>query len=318
MSFRDNLQHLRATRNMTQEQLAMLLGVSRQSVTKWEAQKSYPEMDKLLKMCAIFDCTLDDLVQGDLTGREPEISAATVPAGPPTDICGYDEHQRMMAWKVPTGISAILLAIAIALFFDGIPEFDSAPWHDGIFALIVLMGVLAGLAFLVPAGMEHAAFQKAHPFVEDFYTDNDKAQARKAFSGGLIAGIGPVADGINWLNAKLGEAWEFLATIHLATVIYYVILFVAVQLLRLLIVKCISHLFSLDVLPMRILNGALGAVLMVAAVFLLLLLVFAIVAVFGDTAAVQSFAESIEGTFLGTLYTHNPVQLAAIFGGAAA
>ena len=35
MSFRDNLQHLRATRNMTQEQLAMLLGVSRQSVTKW-------------------------------------------------------------------------------------------------------------------------------------------------------------------------------------------------------------------------------------------------------------------------------------------
>ena len=37
MSFRDNLQHLRASRNMTQEQLAMLLGVSRQSVTKWEA-----------------------------------------------------------------------------------------------------------------------------------------------------------------------------------------------------------------------------------------------------------------------------------------
>ncbi|MBM6774390.1 helix-turn-helix transcriptional regulator [Olsenella profusa] len=40
MSFRDNLQHLRATRNMTQEQLAMLLGVSRQSVTKWEAEHS--------------------------------------------------------------------------------------------------------------------------------------------------------------------------------------------------------------------------------------------------------------------------------------
>lgn len=35
MSFRDNLQYLRATRNMTQEQLAMLLGVSRQSVTNW-------------------------------------------------------------------------------------------------------------------------------------------------------------------------------------------------------------------------------------------------------------------------------------------
>ena len=43
MSFRDNLQHLRAMRNMTQEQLAMLLGVSRQSVTKWEAEGSHGE-----------------------------------------------------------------------------------------------------------------------------------------------------------------------------------------------------------------------------------------------------------------------------------
>ena len=52
MSFRDNLQHLRASRNMTQEQLAMLLGVSRQSVSKWEAERAYPEMDKLLQACA--------------------------------------------------------------------------------------------------------------------------------------------------------------------------------------------------------------------------------------------------------------------------
>ena len=45
----------------------MLLGVSRQSVTKWEAEKSYPEMDKLIKMCQIFECSLDDLVQGDVS-----------------------------------------------------------------------------------------------------------------------------------------------------------------------------------------------------------------------------------------------------------
>lgn len=61
--------HLRATRNMTQEQLAMLLGVSRQSVTKWEAEKSYPEMDKLIKICQLFGCTLDDLVTDDPTQR---------------------------------------------------------------------------------------------------------------------------------------------------------------------------------------------------------------------------------------------------------
>ena len=167
MSFRDNLQHLRASRNMTQEQLAMLLGVSRQSVTKWEAEKSYPEMDKLLKMCQIFDCTLDDLVQGDLTSRAPE-PEVTVPAGPPTDVCGYDEHQRMMAWKVPTGIAAILLGIAIGLFFEGAVELASVGARDGLFVIIVLAGVLAGPGFRVPAGMENAAFQRALPYVEDF------------------------------------------------------------------------------------------------------------------------------------------------------
>ena len=40
MSFRDNLLHLRQAHNMTQEQFAMLMGVSRQSVTKWESGKS--------------------------------------------------------------------------------------------------------------------------------------------------------------------------------------------------------------------------------------------------------------------------------------
>ena len=61
----------------------MLLGVSRQSVTKWEAEKSQPEMDKLLKMCEIFDSTLDELVTGDLTGRAAPATAAPIPAGPP-------------------------------------------------------------------------------------------------------------------------------------------------------------------------------------------------------------------------------------------
>ena len=64
-------------------------------------------MDELLKICQIFDCTLDGLVTGDLTARAPE-PAAVVPAGPPADVCGYDDHWRMLARKVPTGIALIL------------------------------------------------------------------------------------------------------------------------------------------------------------------------------------------------------------------
>lgn len=95
MSFRTNLQYLRAERRMTQEQLAMLLGVSRQSVTKWEAEKSYPEMDKLIKMCQIFECSLDDLVTGDLTRRG--VPAQEGPGGRPLCVWVRDGPR----WRRP-------------------------------------------------------------------------------------------------------------------------------------------------------------------------------------------------------------------------
>lgn len=118
MSFRDNLQHLRASCNMTREQLAMLVGVSRQSVTKWEAERACPEMDKLLKLCQIFDCSLDDLVSGDLTAREEDVAAPEVPAGPSTDVCGYDEHARRFAFRIATGAALFVLAVATSSFAD--------------------------------------------------------------------------------------------------------------------------------------------------------------------------------------------------------
>ena len=99
MSFRTNLQYLRAERHMTQEQLAMLLGVSRQSVTKWEAEKSYPEMDKLIKMCQIFECSLDDLVQGDVSrhGVPSRDQSWRLLAG----ACGHGGRRwRYVRWSV--------------------------------------------------------------------------------------------------------------------------------------------------------------------------------------------------------------------------
>lgn len=213
MSFRNNLQHLRATRNMTQEQLAMLLGVSRQSVTKWEAEKSYPEMDKLLKICQIFECSLDDLVQGDLTGRVLDSNESVIPSGPPTDVCGYDDHQRMLAWKIPTGIAAILIFVGLALLLEGTIALSEWNGKDGLFVILVLTGTLIGLAFLIPAGMAHSAFVKAHPYIEDFYTEEDKTQARSKFTYGLIGGIACIFVGIGCMlimeSNPETEGWSY-------------------------------------------------------------------------------------------------------------
>lgn len=217
MSFRDNLQHLRATRNMTQEQLAMLLGVSRQSVTKWEAEKSYPEMDKLLKMCDLFNCTLDDLVKGDLTSRPSEAPAA-MPLGPAQDVCGYDEHMRKFARTIPTGIAFIILGVALGLLFDEkLPFFPSIMNSDSFAAVSVVVGVAIGLAFIIPAGIEHSAFVKAHPYIEDFYTEDDRASARKTFSRELMAGLTLILIGAIVVIAFDGTGFGLHATSALLT-----------------------------------------------------------------------------------------------------
>ena len=66
MFFASNLQKLRKKENMSQEALAEKLDVTRQSVSKWESGASYPEMDKLISICKIFNVDMDTLVNGDV------------------------------------------------------------------------------------------------------------------------------------------------------------------------------------------------------------------------------------------------------------
>ena len=62
MKFGENLYNLRIKKKLSQEKLAEKIGVSRQSVSKWENGSAYPEMNRILELCKIFSCQLNDLV----------------------------------------------------------------------------------------------------------------------------------------------------------------------------------------------------------------------------------------------------------------
>ena len=55
--------------NYTQEQLADILGVSRQSISKWESDIAYPETDKLIELGKLFDCSMDYLLKEEVTEK---------------------------------------------------------------------------------------------------------------------------------------------------------------------------------------------------------------------------------------------------------
>ncbi|UEA78626.1 helix-turn-helix domain-containing protein [Coprococcus eutactus] len=64
MTFGERLYELRNKNNLSQEELAEVLDVSRQSISKWENDKAYPEMTRLLFMSDYFDVSLDYLMRG--------------------------------------------------------------------------------------------------------------------------------------------------------------------------------------------------------------------------------------------------------------
>lgn len=66
MNLADNLKRIRKEHNLSQEQLAEELGVSRQSVSKWESGQAYPEMDKVLQLCKLFDVNIDELLNQNI------------------------------------------------------------------------------------------------------------------------------------------------------------------------------------------------------------------------------------------------------------
>lgn len=69
MRFCDKLSKQRKNNNLSQEQLADKLGVSRQAVSKWESGSSYPDMEKIIQICGILNCTLEDILDDGVIGN---------------------------------------------------------------------------------------------------------------------------------------------------------------------------------------------------------------------------------------------------------
>lgn len=64
--FSENLKKIRKDNNLSQEQLADEIGVSRQAISKWESAVAYPEMDKIIILSEKFNLNIDDLLHKDI------------------------------------------------------------------------------------------------------------------------------------------------------------------------------------------------------------------------------------------------------------
>ena len=70
MDLGNNLFHARKRRGLSQEDVAQRLGVSRQTVSKWETGETVPDIRQSKKMAALYNISLDELIDFDLDIRE--------------------------------------------------------------------------------------------------------------------------------------------------------------------------------------------------------------------------------------------------------
>lgn len=188
MSFGENLQYLRKRENITQEQLAERLEVSRQTISKWESGASYPEMEKLLFLCEMFDSNMDTLLRGN------------VEEGMREDKAVYDKHMNTFSRQIAASVACIVAGAGLAAIMDGMNMGDS------VLAFVFFSILLVSVVTLVIAGIRHSEFCAKYPAVQVEYSEEEKEKVIRRFPVQIGAGIGLILFGL--LLVALSEGFQ--------------------------------------------------------------------------------------------------------------
>jgi len=78
MTIGENLLNLRKEKHLSQEEVAEKLGVTRQTISKWETDMSTPDFDKIMPLCELYEITADELLTGEEVTKEPKTEKETL------------------------------------------------------------------------------------------------------------------------------------------------------------------------------------------------------------------------------------------------
>jgi len=177
MSLGENLQFLRKRENMTQEQLAEALEVSRQSVSKWESDSTYPETDKLMQLADLFHCSLDDLMRKDVSSQYVE------------DKNHYNQFMDQFSKRVTLGVGLILSGLTIMLFLTAVNPQKQDVDVEALSTIVFFLFLIVAVAIFIVSGLQKSQYEKKHPYIENFYTEAEKEAFHKKFTVYITSGV---------------------------------------------------------------------------------------------------------------------------------
>ena len=210
MSLSENLYNLRKIKKISQEELAEKLNVSRQAVSKWESGSGYPETEKIIAICEIFDCSMDQLVKGKIS---EDIKS---------EKNNYDEVMTKTSKGIALAIGIILLGVSIMLTLMGI--FDKEESIGLIGVVCILIAVVFALPLFIINGTKVDDFKKKNPVIANVYSEEEQETKKSKFTKFIALGISIILIGVIAMMLLMGLKVfsEEQSVLNVAVLMYFI------------------------------------------------------------------------------------------------
>ena len=180
MILADKIIENRKKNGWSQEDLAYKLGVSRQSVSKWEGAQAVPDMKKIVMMAELFNVSTDYLLRDDIeTAAVPEVSPVdngledNVRSVSLEEASSFLDHNERAAERISTGVMMCILSPVILIIAGGLAEAGfisvSVQAAEAAGTAILIMLVAAAVGMFIREGMRG----KPYEYLENTYIDTE-------------------------------------------------------------------------------------------------------------------------------------------------
>lgn len=170
MILADKIIELRKKNGWSQEELAEKLGVSRQSISKWEGAQSVPDMNRIITMSQIFGVSTDVLLKDELditpAGASDMIYTEDEPA-PRTvtmeEAHAFLDYKNFASARVAIAVMLCILSPVLLIILSGAQDIGAIALSEkqavglGLIALFILVGT--AVALFVTTGIKHSRFE---------------------------------------------------------------------------------------------------------------------------------------------------------------
>ena len=180
MILADKITNERKKNGWSQEELAQMLGVSRQSVSKWEGAQAVPDLQKILKLAEVFGVSTDYLLKDEIEPEDAvanykEVSEVSSPVRR-VSLEEVNEFIEAKRWETPRTAIATFLCVTcpvVLIFLTGLSEGKILHMSENLVATIGLLFLFGMIATAVFSFISVSSKMKKYEFfrTEDFETE---------------------------------------------------------------------------------------------------------------------------------------------------